>query len=86
MTPDERARIVAEGFRNAVDGLDPNFALALRREVGASSQHEVAARSGRTHRSRTRPLTIVHGLVENGISVQGRSPVRRPVVGRFADR
>ncbi len=25
MTPDERARIVAAGFRDSLDGLDPEF-------------------------------------------------------------
>ena len=37
MTPDERARIVAEGFRNSLDNLDPEF----RARVQAKSRRIV---------------------------------------------
>ena len=40
LTPDERARIVAAGFRDSLDGLDPDF----RERVEAKSQRIVAER------------------------------------------
>ena len=40
MTPDERARIVAAGFRDSLDGLDPDF----RARVEAKSRRVVAER------------------------------------------
>lgn len=40
MTPDERARIVAAGFRESLDGLDPDF----RDRVEAKSRRIVAER------------------------------------------
>ncbi len=38
MSPDERARVVADGFLDSLDGLDPEF----RARVDAKSQRIVA--------------------------------------------